>query len=190
MAPTSYPTTTSTPWGRADFATKHGRGVIEYSCPGHGGVHLSTTRNTSVHPAWRNADGWYEEDCEYAIVVLSFPELFPHDVVVSARSSAKDWFPHQYATITGLPVAVEESYVLRKEAFEAAHANDWVVTSASGSWADGVPEGFVGVHAQVGGRYTNNAGRRFLVPEAEYATRSQFGFVVDPAVHAVWSVVA
>lgn len=173
---------TRTPWGTADSSKCLARGVMSYSTPGHGGYHLSSAKNAKVHEAWRRKDGWYEEDCEWSIVALTFPELFTRDLDL-ARSCAKNWYPDAYTAVTRLPVALEDSSVLRKRAFEAAHASDYVATSAFGDWAVGVPDGMVGVFASPGGK-DRAAEKCFLVPADEYGKRGEFGFVVDVARHA------
>ena len=66
----------STPWGGSQMAVIYAEGVVSHSTAGHGGFHLSADRNAKVHLLLRKETPWYEEDCEWAIVVISFPELF------------------------------------------------------------------------------------------------------------------
>lgn len=173
---------TRTPWGTSDYSKKYAPGVIFYGTPSHGGYHLCATKNALVHEAWRRKDGWYEEDCDWAIVALTFPELFAEHLA-HARSTAKNWYPDAYTVVTGLPVGLEDSSVLRKREFDAWHAKDFVVVAAWGDWAEGVPAGMVGVVATLGGDRAA-PGAWFLVPAAEYEGRREFGFVIDPARHA------
>jgi hypothetical protein len=179
---------TSTPWGTADHSDKVARGIVFYGTPSHGGYHLSPTRNTLVHEAWRDKGGWYEEDCDWAIVVLTFPECFKASTIEHATATAKAWHPDAYTAVTGEPVALAESSILRGRAFAAAHVDDYIVTAAWGDWHASVPDGMVGVVAVRGGRLATGAMAStdeayFLVPETEY-TSGGFGFVVDPARHA------
>jgi hypothetical protein len=74
---------TSTPWGTPDRVEQVAEGIVFVSTMSHGGFYLSADRNAKVSLAWRRGsfngramDGWYEEDSDYALVVLSFPELF------------------------------------------------------------------------------------------------------------------
>ena len=67
---------TQTPWGAAQSSKKLAVGVMVYGTASHGGIHLSTKKNALVHYVWRDLDGWYEEDCGWAIVAVTFPELF------------------------------------------------------------------------------------------------------------------
>jgi hypothetical protein len=184
LHPPGRDVTTATPWGKADFAYTYARGIISYSCPGHGGFHLSKTRNDRVHSAWRRADGWYEEDVEWAVVALTFPEHFHRDIVRAAQETAKSWLPHEYMAVRRCKLTLEESHVLRREAFDREHARDYVSVAAYGDWADWVPDGKVGVFATVGGRRNIGAtehGRYFLVDAARYAERGhrEFAYVVD-----------
>lgn len=74
---------------------------------------------------------------------------------------------------------------LKRVQFLAENSNKWITTSAWGSWAEWVPNGMVGVCAYVGG---NAAGRQgeptyFLVPENEYQSRGEDGFIIDENKH-------
>ena len=72
-----------TPWGMSDLATQIAPGIIFYSTPSHGGFHLSADRLkvfSSGTLAWTwqglGVQGWFEEDCDAALVVTTFPYLF------------------------------------------------------------------------------------------------------------------
>jgi hypothetical protein len=188
---------TWTPWGKSQGAKHHARGIVEYSCAGHGGIHLSKTRNALVHSAFCEEaerfapEGWYEEDVAFFIVVFTFPESFDADLVKRARAELKTWWPDAYTAATGEPVALGESRVLRERAAREANRDRYVAVSAFGDWHAGVPKGMVGVVAVRGGRpergnYAKDAERSFLVPEADYrdkALASEIGFVVDESRH-------
>lgn len=71
-----------------------------------------------------------------------------------------------------------------EEAFYAEHADDWLVYSAIGrcSWVD-IPEDMVKVTACIGGYRQGHQpppSRVFLVPKADYHTRGNLPFVIDP----------
>lgn len=68
--------TASTPWGVSQMAVIYACGVVAHSTAGHGGYHLTSDRIAKIHPLLRKDIPWYEEDCEWAIVAMSFPELF------------------------------------------------------------------------------------------------------------------
>ena len=174
----------ASPWGRIQDVRELAEGIAFVSTASHGGFKVDRKRNARVHKALRVATGWYEEDCECAHVMVSFPELFKAEEVARARRSIIDYSPDAYAEWTGEP-APADSRELQERAFKAANAERLVVTAAWGSWHERVPAGKVGVVAVKGGRTRTDAGngrgRYFLVDEAAYDARGPFGFVVDEA---------
>ena len=188
------------PWGTVDYVSHWDVGITNVGTAGHGGVKLSPGRNRDVHEVWRRPGGWYEEDCEWAIVAVTFPECYSPEHAATARTTARHWFPDEYEVVTGERIQPGESHVRDEQIFNAKHANDWVTTAAIAIEApgtverivrdDGVTGGFrlvrgeqkmVKVWARVGGRHaTGPKTRAFLVPADDYATRGRFGFVVDP----------
>jgi hypothetical protein len=106
-----------TPWGAADYVKKCSEGVYFVGTPSHGGVKLSASRNAQVHEAWRNAGGWYEEDCEWAVVEYTWPGiLLPIYPVPTPREEVlhvlKNYLPHEYMAVTGEVLTPETSRVL------------------------------------------------------------------------------
>ena len=102
---------TYTPWGNADGAEHIARGIMFYSTPSHGGYHLSPARNLQVPDALRLPGGWYEEDCDWARVVLAFPQYFPDAVKqAEARQCLRAWVPSAYERFYGVTLQPGESY--------------------------------------------------------------------------------
>jgi hypothetical protein len=165
---------TWTPWGMSDYQKTLAPGIISYSTPGHGGIHVEEKLNLKVHPKLRNSEGWYEEDCEWAKVAFTFPHAFKPDHVLIAKETLKNWLPHEYEAATGIKVNLGESRALREEIWKEAHKDHLQTVCAEGCWAghNAVPEGTVGVTVCKGGRNKNGQYadklRCFLVPEAEY----------------------
>ena len=87
---------TWTPWGTSDGSRRYGPGVMSYSTASHGGFHLSPARNANVHEAVRSKDGWYEEDVDWSVVALTFPELFTADDRASARATLRMYYPESW----------------------------------------------------------------------------------------------
>ena len=81
---------TSTPWGKSQYSHKVAPGIIFYGTAGHGGWHLSPTKNLKIPEKWRAREGWYEEDCGWSPIVLTFPELFPD----TPKEKAENMVPH------------------------------------------------------------------------------------------------
>lgn len=74
----------NTPWGKADHVDLVAPGITSVSTPSHGGYHLDPVRMSAVHARFPHfgtfAGGpWFEEDCDWAVVALTFPELFDED---------------------------------------------------------------------------------------------------------------
>lgn len=170
------------PWGPIQDFDVIAEGMASVGTASHGGIKLSRARNAKMPESVRRRGGWYEEDCEWSLVALVFPEAFSADDVEDAHSKAKNYYPEAFTEITGEAVADSESWVLRKRAFEARTRSSFVSRAAFGSWADWVPEGMVGVTAR---RELDGAQRTYLVPKEEYDARPLgFGFVVDELRHA------
>ncbi len=170
----------STPWGGSQMAVIYAEGVVSHSTAGHGGFHLSSDRNARVHPLMRKEAPWYEEDCEWAIVAISFPELFTGYERSLAEKTVRNTWPDAWEVIHGCVLAEGESWAKDRRAFGERHATDFVVTSAIFS---NQHAGMTEVVAVVGGDRRSGDERRFLVPSDEYAGRGRFGFVIDPSRH-------
>lgn len=175
-----------TPWGPAQNATSYAPGITFYSTAGHGGFKLDRAHNAKVPAYLRCAGGWYEEDVEANIVVLVFPEAFSEGQRNYAHRSIRDYYPHEYARLTGKGVDPAESRTLRREAAEIALCNRLVVFSARvhsrHAPDDGIPAGFVRATAARGlrrnyGQFASAERHVFLVPEADYEP-GEFGFVI------------
>ena len=110
---------TSTPWGCADHVEKYRRGIIWYSTPSHGGFHLCKTLNERVPPYMREPSGWYEEDCDWAIVATVFPDAFlEHEgpekgtkSIEAAKRTLQNWHPDLFEKWYGTTLAAGESYI-------------------------------------------------------------------------------
>jgi hypothetical protein len=179
----------NTPWGHTQQTETLGEGVVQVFTASHGGIRLSEERQALVHEAWAidapdMASRWYEEDCEWAIVALTFPECFEAADIDAAHKTARSWYPTSYEKVFGVRLTAGDSHKIAEREFYDAHRDDFVVTAAFGSWQDGVPAGMVGVVAYRGGRGPHRTGVEswFLVPEAEYDARG-ISFVIDVGRH-------
>ena len=171
----------STPWGASQLATIYAEGIVAHMTAGHGGFRLSAERNAKVMPPLRIDSGWYEEDDAWAIVALTFPDLFTSYERKLADRTIRDKWPDEWEAIHGPPLEPGESIGKDRRDFERRHADAWIVASAITSSHQ---PGMVEVVAVLGARQVANAEeRRFLVPTAEYQARGPFGFVIDEARH-------
>ncbi len=100
-----------TPWGVADHTKEIAAGITWHSTPSHGGYHLSPERVAEMREPLRSfktfagsdpkGGKWYEEDCDWAIVALAFPQFFPQDAVEAAHASMRNWKPELYKQVAG-----------------------------------------------------------------------------------------
>jgi hypothetical protein len=132
----------------------------------------------------RALGGWYEEDEAWAIVAITFPNLFTALERRHAERSIKDSLPDAWEAIFGAILAPGNSREKDRRAFEAEHATDWIVVAAITSEQQ---KGFVECIATSGGQRCAGAEeRRFLVPADEYDI-GRFGFVINPDRHDVYA---
>jgi hypothetical protein len=160
---------------------------------------LDAEQNATIHEALRRQDARYEEDLEWNIVALFFPEAFPDIVPEQVRATLINSFPDEMRA-AGFEVSEETSRTLRERAFYAQHKGKFQVRTAWGSWHGVVPQGMVLVRAERGdgfppfdrvrnGVYGVSTGEEayFLVPKAEYGVggrgQNPFTFVIDEARH-------
>jgi hypothetical protein len=72
------------PWGQIQAAEQIAPGIVQVGTAGHGGIWLSPERKAALPAcvkAYRSgyhsgSPTWWEEDCEAALVAVSFPEAF------------------------------------------------------------------------------------------------------------------
>lgn len=72
----------NTPWGRADLIEPLGSGIFKVGTPEHGGIFVPDDLIARLPDALCRQNGysgfgnWFEEDLEWALPVIAFPELF------------------------------------------------------------------------------------------------------------------
>lgn len=84
---------TSSPWGGVQGGDELAPGIWMVHTAGHGGIKLSAERNRLVPDYMRAEGGWYEEDCDWAIVAVVFPEPF-QKLRPWQEPGAKTWHQH------------------------------------------------------------------------------------------------
>ena len=163
-----------TPWGEADYVTNIADGITSVSTPGHGGVKLSAQRNRVVHPALRVKGGWYEEDCEQAIVAFTFPKETRirkalgygidrplDDHIADSDERVRNWFPDGWEAATGKTLEPGQSRERDSANWLAAHADAYIVTSAITDDNDPARVIVTATHG--------DDKQRFIVPKDEYS---------------------
>jgi hypothetical protein len=122
------------PWGMVEKdiagrydATELAPGIWQVGTAGHGGWKLSAQRNAEVHELLRSADGWYEEDGDYKIPMLTFCDELeplrrqgdPEDKFGRPYLEAgiRDQYPDEWEEITGTTVEPGQSSVRDRREF-------------------------------------------------------------------------
>ncbi len=180
-----------TPWGQPDTKMIHSEGIMFYSTPGHGGFKVSRELNLKIPEYMRRAGGWYEEDCEWSIVAMAFPDKFEPKDVESARNTFRNWFPDEYEKFFGVKLKEGESWTRDDAIFYKSNKDKLLGIAAWGDWHKTVPEGMVGVCAVIGSKaedrkYSDSDEHYLLVPEKEYENRSRDFVFEDPSRYQKW----
>ena len=169
-------------WGQADSKTRYNTGINFYTTPRHGGFKLSDGVNEKMPEYFRNAGGWYEEDCEWAKVCLAFPTFFTNWEIYNAEKSLRSYDHVAWEAHFHRPLEEGESRSKDEVIFKERHKNDYIVISASmvdrELGEDKSSPRKVKVYATIGGDRELEA-KQFIVMEKEYAQRSHCGFVID-----------
>lgn len=89
---------TYTPWGWADSCTDIGNGIMQATTPSHGGFIVPPEHNATIPLAWRQASfgglglrGYYEEDVDWCMVTLTFPQFFNANQKAQALATFEGW---------------------------------------------------------------------------------------------------
>ena len=101
------PKPAETPWGRADSSEEIAPGIVLHSTPSHGGYYVSPERVATMPKPLREfkpfaGANWYEEDCDWAIVALAFPQFFPRDAIPAALATLEHFQLALFAEVSAL----------------------------------------------------------------------------------------
>lgn len=177
---------TWTPWGPPQASEKIAPGITFYSTASHGGVKLSEARQREMPEALRLEKPWYEEDCEFARVVLAFPDHFSEKQLETAQSTLKDYYPEAYENFYGVELKEGESRARDEALHQKRHKDDLMAVSALR-----IGDFQVKVIATPGGdrRYIRtDKEQAFVVSKEEYdkhmkTYKANCPFVIDPSRH-------
>jgi len=119
----STPRPTHSPWGVVQHAEELAPGIWQVSTPSHGGLQVSTDRLAAMPARFRYttySDGaWFEEDCDWALVAVAFPDVFNETLYRDALNTLRRGYMSE-AYKTWLACAVEKDPTKRTDAEEAA----------------------------------------------------------------------
>ncbi|MDQ5987784.1 MAG: hypothetical protein CSYNP_03530 [Syntrophus sp. SKADARSKE-3] len=184
----------NTPWGESQVAVHLSVGITRHHTASHGGIYVEPIQNNLIPEYMRNADGWYEEDCEWAKVAVVYPKCFVKNLgndqqlteaFTEALSTLREWFPEAYEHYTGLQLGAGESHTRDMQLFARANRDKMVVVSVVNDSED---SSWVICFAVRGGRgedyqYASLDTATYRIPAVEYQTRTRFGYVVDEDVY-------
>jgi hypothetical protein len=94
----NYPAPSVTPWGPPCHTTDHGLGIRFCSCEGHGGFYVPRHRWSELAALWGDLlpslhlyspPGWFEEDCDWCLVFLTWPDITSDTQLLGAYMQAK-----------------------------------------------------------------------------------------------------
>lgn len=111
---------TRCPWGKVESPHEIAPGIWTVSTPSHGGILVSAERRAAMPTHLRDfqtfaGGNWYEEDCDWSVVALAFPEYFSEEVLDAARLTYKGWiekrdrFQDAHRAAANVPVAHYEA---------------------------------------------------------------------------------
>lgn len=90
-------TVTTSPWGPVQHQHEIAPGIVRVMTAGHGGLVLSPERLQAMPNRYKlNEYGtgrYFEEDCEWALVALAFPDEFSEEQRDAARATAAQYYP-------------------------------------------------------------------------------------------------
>src|ERR1700761_7735189 len=111
------------PWGAVDGGEAVGDGLFSVSTSSHGGMFVPDNLNRTIPEPFRRKDRWYEEDCDYAIVIFFLPKYFTQEQVEQARKVLKCWKWQQWEEHFKEEVPESESSAKASVKFREQHKN-------------------------------------------------------------------
>ncbi len=74
----------NSPWGAVQYRRMIAPGVVLVETASHGGAFVTKEAQARIPEVLRSADRFYEEDCEIAAIIATWPEYFTSDAQVYA----------------------------------------------------------------------------------------------------------
>ena len=181
-----------TPWGKSQTQEQYAEGITLYSTAGHGGFLVEYRLNQTIPEYARVKDGWYEEDCEWAIVALFFPAAFDLKEVLNAENTIKNWMPDIWEKKNNCVLPIEESHAKQEKDFENRNIGNYLVRSAAGDRCNDpeygqTPQGMVlcMAHKLLPDHTYDRKKHYFYATQANYDTRGHFSYVIKDEIELV-----
>lgn len=97
----STPKPRNSPWGAIQSAKQLAPGIWHVTTASHGGIGLSSERYAAMPENMKattySSGGWYEEDCDWALVAMVFPEAFDAKAIAAAKQTVKNFYVPEIA---------------------------------------------------------------------------------------------
>lgn len=113
------------PWGAVQNQKQIAPGIVSVSTAGHGGIFVSQERrlqmpiDLAAFGTWTEP-GWYEEDCDWAVVCLAFPQFFKE----------QDYYFAVQTCLSYHPELVTPERRAKADAWLAANGDKWTQGSS------------------------------------------------------------
>lgn len=91
----------SSPWGKPDIIERLAEGIWSVATPSHGGIFVDLPQYEQMSELAKKCsytgNQWFEEDCSWAVVALTFKNAFSLPQIEAAHSIAALQYPEFYA---------------------------------------------------------------------------------------------
>ena len=107
-----------TPWGPAQTSKEIASGIVRHDTASHGGYYVSPERVAEMPKPLRDfkpwaGSNWYEEDCDWCIVALAFPQFFPADSIPAALATLKNYEPTLFDEVSAIIAGREAARIVK-----------------------------------------------------------------------------
>jgi uncharacterized protein DUF7007 len=98
---------TETPWGPSQSSREIAPGIVRYDTASHGGYYVSPARVASMPKPLRDfkpfaGSCWYEEDVDWCVVALAFPQFWPADAIPAALATLRNYRPELFKEVSAM----------------------------------------------------------------------------------------
>lgn len=153
------------------------------STASHGGYWISQERLLELQRIFPNQTSqWFEEDCDWCIVVVAFPFLAPEKGTRElAKRTMKDWHPDLYESFFDEKLLEGQSYKRDNDLFAERTRDRLVVISVEKKVKDRDGNEYVQAVASMGGeRKAGTLLTLFWIPKERFQRKRRHSYVIQP----------
>lgn len=89
----------NSPWGAIQTMTEVAPGILQVTTPSHGGFYVTPALVAQMPEHMRetpySTGGWFEEDCDWSLVAICFPDAFAPEMVQAAKRIIGHIYPEK-----------------------------------------------------------------------------------------------